>query len=306
MISDLLKIGGGAIAGLAIAVALVQQSADERMGAPADKAAVPSSPNNSVNDPLATFESSEASVDPGRAELARLRDELQTADDRMVQLEFDNEVLKHEVENLRRRLSSRQDCQAPRVSPTTASESGPSIAPDITEAMLPAFDAARLQDADLAGASVGMVRDAFREMHREIAMLEAAAYNEGRGGEASLQEQILAIRHSLQDYLGPDAYLAGLYASGAPNRLVITEVKQGSDAASQGLERGDVVLRVDGYRVFDRDDLSALTAGLGPEAPVRVELLRNGTRVHSMVTDPAQALDVRAQSISPRNYYAAE
>lgn len=176
----------------------------------------------------------------------------------------------------------------------------------LIEAAVPRFTTDRLHADQLGGASIAAVRDAFEDANREIAMLASAAYQQGLGNDPSLQEQRLLLRQSLQDYLGPDAYLAGLYATGQPNRLVVTGVAEGTDAASQGVQRGDVLLGVNGYRVFDDADFRAATGSLVAGSPVQVEVLRHGQSLRFLIDDPAMSLKVFAQRIDPDNYFAAE
>jgi hypothetical protein len=182
----------------------------------------------------------------------------------------------------------------------------PHVVAEVAEAAVPVFKTGRLHAEHLDGVSMPAVQDAFEDANRELAMLESAAYQQGWGDDPSLHEQRLALRQSLQDYLGPDAFLAGLYATGMPNRLVVTKVAPGTDAASQGLRRGDVLLSVNGHRVFDKNDFGAITGSLVPGGPVQVEILRNGQSLRLLVENPGASLELYAQRVDPDNYYAAE
>jgi predicted metalloprotease with PDZ domain len=176
----------------------------------------------------------------------------------------------------------------------------------LTEAVQPAFRADRLRPEHLDDLPVGALRDAFTDANRELAMLEIAAHQEGWRDDPTLKEERLALRQSLLEYLGPEAYLAGLYATGRPNRLVLTNIAAGTDADSQGLQRGDVLLAVDGSRIFDEEGFAAVTASLPPGSPVTLEILRNGHSLRYVVENPRAGLRVYAQRVDPDNYYAAE
>ena len=58
--------------------------------------------------------------------------------------------------------------------------------------------------------------------------------------------------------------------------LRVKSVWPGSPAAEAGLEKGDVVLAVDGRRVDSRDDFETAMTALGPGKSVAVEIRRNG------------------------------
>ena len=78
-----------------------------------------------------------------------------------------------------------------------------------------------------------------------------------------------------------DRYDQFLYATGAPNRLVIENVLSLTEASEAGFRSGDEVLGYDGRRVFRYGELLHATAGgdLGEYVPV--DLLRDG-EIHSI------------------------
>lgn len=248
-----------------------------------------------------------SAVDPLETAPIRLRKEVRS-------LERLRDDLRRKTDELAAQLAatSEADLVCPPPAPTALHALRPvsgSLPPPqelVAEAALPRFRTDRLSAGHLDGFSVPAVADAFHDANREIAMLESAAYQQGWGNDPTLDEQRLTLRHSLQDYLGPEAYLAGLYATGRPNRLVVTRVTAGTDAALQGLQRGDVLLSVDGYRLFDKVDFAAMTGSLTPGSPVQLEILRDGQSLRLLVDDPGASIQVFAQRVDPDNYYAAK
>ena len=81
---------------------------------------------------------------------------------------------------------------------------------------------------------------------------------------------------SLRESLDESDFDLYLYATGQPNRVVVSSVMDGSAAATNGLEPDDVIFRYAGERVFNTRELRDKTAaGLAGET-VPVEVLRGG------------------------------
>lgn len=67
-----------------------------------------------------------------------------------------------------------------------------------------------------------------------------------------------------------------LHAFGADHGVVVSSVEAGSPAEKAGLERGDVIVGVEGKSVDTGDDLVSVVAGTEIGKKVHVEFLRNG------------------------------
>ncbi|MGB3316004.1 MAG: trypsin-like peptidase domain-containing protein [Albidovulum sp.] len=66
--------------------------------------------------------------------------------------------------------------------------------------------------------------------------------------------------------------------------VLITDVTTDTPAAKAGLERGDIVLNVDGAQVKDPRDLTRMIATNVPGSEVKLGLLRDGKPVDATVT----------------------
>ena len=74
-----------------------------------------------------------------------------------------------------------------------------------------------------------------------------------------------------------------LYATRQRNRVMITNVLQGSPSQLAGVQPGDMVYSMDGQRVFENDDLLAISSQGNAGEAVSVEVLRDGEIVELYV-----------------------
>ena len=100
-----------------------------------------------------------------------------------------------------------------------------------------------------------------------------------------------AIKKTLRSDLGDEYYDAMLYATDQPNRARIGNVIGTSPAAAAGLRIKDLVLRYNGERVFEANDLKRLSASSDPERVVVVWIRRNGEEMEMYV--PGGPLGIR-------------
>lgn len=89
----------------------------------------------------------------------------------------------------------------------------------------------------------------------------------------SLQE-LDSQTQSLKAEMTEEQYDRSLYASGMPNRLVITAITPNSPAQDAGLVVGDIIISFNGKRVFNWVDLRISSQATTPEL-VSIELQRN-------------------------------
>jgi len=83
--------------------------------------------------------------------------------------------------------------------------------------------------------------------------------------------------------LGEEDYDALLYAIGQENRLMVTQVPEGTPGALAGVQPGDELLSVDGQRIFNRIELNWLEAGLDDAGRIPITVLRGGELVQLWV-----------------------
>jgi S1-C subfamily serine protease len=84
---------------------------------------------------------------------------------------------------------------------------------------------------------------------------------------------------AFREELGDETFDRLLHAQGRPNRVLVSDVMQGSAAEQVGLSANDTILSYDGKRVFSTPELQALTKDGDPASWVLVELLRDGRPV---------------------------
>jgi S1-C subfamily serine protease len=83
--------------------------------------------------------------------------------------------------------------------------------------------------------------------------------------------------------MGDAGYDAMLYATGKNNRLLVTDVPEGTPGWDAGLQPGDQILYLDDERIFDRSALNWKEAGLPRSGSVPLVVLREGEWVELTV-----------------------
>jgi len=78
--------------------------------------------------------------------------------------------------------------------------------------------------------------------------------------------------------------LAKAFGMDTPTGALVGEVEPDSPGAKAGLQRGDIILAVDGQPVSDERDLRLRIAGMAPGQTVKLEILRNGQKLNVSVT----------------------
>jgi S1-C subfamily serine protease len=124
--------------------------------------------------------------------------------------------------------------------------------------------------------------------------LRDLAIREGWVDTPRFDEELAEIngqRTSIRDEIGDEAYDRYLFAQGHTNRVRIDDVMTESPAAIAGLQPHDMILRYGDTRVFLPEDLVTETQGGIAGEMVRLEVIRNGERLHIDV--PRGPLGVR-------------
>jgi membrane-associated protease RseP (regulator of RpoE activity) len=138
-----------------------------------------------------------------------------------------------------------------------------------------------------AGAALGLRQRSDRFVQARDYLSKEAVREESA---ASLE-----LARSQKKEIGEEAYSYMLWSAGIPNRVAVNEVLPDSSASRLGLQRGDIVLRYDGERVFEMDELAFLVREPSQSSSAEVEILRNGELMR--LSAPRGVLGI---SIAPR------
>lgn len=168
------------------------------------------------------------------------------------------------------------------------------------------FNTDELSDSGLDHQTLSEVQDAFYKVQQEIAVLEETARLEEWPNDLTFEDRRRQLQQDLLAVLGPENYLAGLYASGEPNRLTVLNVNPGSHAEKHGLLPGDIILAVNHNRVFNSDDFHELAETGLSNRPVELEVFREGYSLYLHIENPMADIHLYPESISPQDYYAEE
>jgi len=85
--------------------------------------------------------------------------------------------------------------------------------------------------------------------------------------------------NNLSERLEEDDYSAARYAANKGNEVSLYRVTGESPAWEQGLQAGDVILRFNGVRVWDVDQLGVLRDSVGPNEIAVITVLQDGKAV---------------------------
>lgn len=201
----------------------------------------------------------------------------------------EREALEAEVERLRQELDElawRDEAPEPGEQPEGAEG----------RAERPWFDAEALARHSVAPAELERVREAFDASELALLQLEDQARREGWYGEPRYGERLRDMRLALRAELGDDRFDLLLFATGRDNRVVVTDLLEGSPAQLAGIQPGDEILSYAERRVFRGMELKrATTVGTAGER-VEIELLRDGSRVRVWI--PRGPLGIRMRQAS--------
>jgi serine protease Do len=134
---------------------------------------------------------------------------------------------------------------------------------------------------------------ALLDLHGDLIGINTAILTGGGGGNQgvgfaipidmarNVMEQIVDHGKVIRGHLGVavqnvDADMAKAFGLAQGGGALVAEVTPGSPAAKSGIERGDVILDLDGQAVNTPEDLSVHIAQLAPGAVVHLKVSRNG------------------------------
>jgi serine protease Do len=120
----------------------------------------------------------------------------------------------------------------------------------------------------------------------------------------NVMEQIIEHGKVERGYLGIlpqdlSPALAKEFGRSESGGVLVGQVEPGTPAAKAGLQRGDIILQVNGQDVNGREDLSTRIAALEPGTPVQLKVWRNGKTLEIPITLATLPPDQAASSESP-------
>ena len=138
------------------------------------------------------------------------------------------------------------------------------------------FDVGALVELGVTEADATRLRERWETKQLDRLYLADRATREGWLGSTRFRDQAQRIDDALRDDVGDDSWDQMLFAAGYNNRVVVSNVLEGSQAASLGIRSGDEILSYGGSRVFGAAELREATRGGESGDVVRIEILRDG------------------------------
>jgi C-terminal processing protease CtpA/Prc len=116
-----------------------------------------------------------------------------------------------------------------------------------------------------------------RESELQMESIRARYEAERSGDPTDFFRSRNATSQALREELGDADYERYLVANGRSTSITVSSVIESSPAQSAGLQPGDQIVRYDGERVFDLNDISRQAAQGEPGQNIVVDIMRNGT-----------------------------
>ncbi|MHC4493888.1 MAG: PDZ domain-containing protein [Planctomycetota bacterium] len=123
------------------------------------------------------------------------------------------------------------------------------------------------------------LRQRFDESRMDELYLRDEAAREGWLRTPRYREELRDLRVGLREEIGDEDYDLMLFATERHNRVIVSDVLQGSPALQAGFQAGDVVYSYDGRRTFDRSELLTATTEGKAGATVAIDVRRDGERL---------------------------
>jgi C-terminal processing protease CtpA/Prc len=115
-----------------------------------------------------------------------------------------------------------------------------------------------------------------RESELQMEAIRARYEAERSGDPTDFFRSRNATSQVLREELGDADYERYLVANGRSTSITVSSVIESSPAQSAGLQPGDEIVRYDGERVFDLNDISRQAAQGEPGQNIVVDIMRNG------------------------------
>ena len=106
-------------------------------------------------------------------------------------------------------------------------------------------------------------------------------------------------RDLVRDEYGEDAYDRYLYATGRPNRVIVSSLLANSPAEQMGLRPGDTLIDFAGERVYSSRDVMRIATRGDPDELVSLRLTRDGDVVEYYVPRAPLGINTRRGSEKP-------
>jgi hypothetical protein len=149
-------------------------------------------------------------------------------------------------------------------------------------------------------ASAGFTAARARELRERSERFEQAREYLDKDARREEAAAVLELNRAQKKEIGEEAYGYMLWSAGIPNRVLVRDVFEGSTASRVGLQRGDVLLRYDGERIFETDELSFLVREPSDRARAELEVLRNGELIELSVPRGVLGVSVGSSFDPPR------
>jgi C-terminal processing protease CtpA/Prc len=155
-----------------------------------------------------------------------------------------------------------------------------------------------------AGFSAQETDEIIRVVDENTLQRLALRYQAARGGDAarSYRAELRALPNSrelVREQFGEGAYDQYLYATGQPNRVVVTGVLERSAAQEAGLRAGDTLLLLDDQPVYALGDLIRISARGSEFERVPLQVLREGELIEVSVPRGPLGINASPESINP-------
>ena len=155
-----------------------------------------------------------------------------------------------------------------------------------------------------AGFSAQETDEIIRVVDENTLQRLALRYQAARGGDAarSYRTELRALpdsRELVREQFGESAYDQYLYATGQPNRVVVTGVLERSSAQEAGLRAGDTLLHFDDQPVYALGDLIRISARGSEFERVPLQVLRGGELIEVSVPRGPLGINASPESINP-------
>ncbi len=203
-----------------------------------------------------------------RAELAALRAAFAAEREERAALATEVAWLRDELEQM---VLLPPDVELPAPDPEATADAA-ADAPD----SIGAFEEARLIEAGIPRDEMERLRDLFDRGRMDELYLNDQATREGWKPSARYRAEVRDLRQGLRDEIGDDNYDLLLYATGMNNRVIVSDVLRASPAMEAGILPGDVLVRYDGRRIFNRFELKRATTEGKAGSTVALDLVRAG------------------------------
>ena len=167
----------------------------------------------------------------------------------------------------------------------------------------PWFDRDALLDACGSTSIVADIEERWEQFEMDKLYLGDAARRDGYIRKPKYRMKLARLEQDLRAGYGPESYDAFLYARGKPNRVVVDHVIANSPAGDAGLQKGDVVIRYDGERVFYPQEFQRATNRGELGDLVLLDVMRDGEAVTLRLPRGPLGIRMKARADPPLSCY---